>query len=257
MRTTILQRKSERRERITVCGLSNNHNHDLKNLFKGAAISASARRGPLHDFYVALLGKGMRPTMARLTLARKMAAITLTVWKTRSGFRPPTMSPPDDETQGNGNPTRAKPSRSNRGARLQRVGWMSRQKIFSASGRGRAFFLISFFIELIDRRRKQNRWWRLCIFAVTRVTAKPARSSLSSPDEQRFWHKVKTNGFYSWDDLGPVASNWITGLLGASGELYRYNCVGSVSSGTLGFVPEDAASGIPLVVGDNPGKWAA
>src|SRR5438874_13629133 len=69
------------RERITVRGLSDNHNHDLKHLFKSAAISASNRPGPLRDFYVALLEKGMRPTMARLTLARKMAAITLTIWK--------------------------------------------------------------------------------------------------------------------------------------------------------------------------------
>jgi len=69
------------RERMTVRGLSDNHNHDLKNIFKGAAISASTRPGPLHDFYAALLAKGMRPTMARLTLARKMATITLTIWK--------------------------------------------------------------------------------------------------------------------------------------------------------------------------------
>jgi transposase len=66
------------RERITVRGLSDNHNKDVKNLFKGAAISASTRPGPLHDFYVALVAKGTRPTMARLTLARKMATITLT-----------------------------------------------------------------------------------------------------------------------------------------------------------------------------------
>ena len=65
----------------TVLGLNDNHNHDLKNLFKGAAISASTRPGPLYDFYVALLEKGMRPTMARLTLARKIATITLTMWK--------------------------------------------------------------------------------------------------------------------------------------------------------------------------------
>jgi transposase len=54
------------RERITVRGLNNNHNKDLKNLFKGAAISASTRPGPLRDFYVARVEKGMRPTMARL-----------------------------------------------------------------------------------------------------------------------------------------------------------------------------------------------
>jgi len=69
------------RERMTVRGLSDNHNHDLKNLFKGAAISASTHPGPLYDFYVALVEKGMRPTMARLTLARKIATISLTIWK--------------------------------------------------------------------------------------------------------------------------------------------------------------------------------
>jgi len=74
------------RERITVRGLNGNHNHDLKNLFKGAALSASTRPGPLYDFYVALLEKGMRPTMARLTLARTIAAISLTIWKKGVAF---------------------------------------------------------------------------------------------------------------------------------------------------------------------------
>jgi transposase len=68
------------RERLTVLGRNDNHNHDLKNLFKGAALSASTRPGPLYDFYVGLLQKGMRPTMARLTLARKIATITLTMF---------------------------------------------------------------------------------------------------------------------------------------------------------------------------------
>src|SRR5271154_3065209 len=74
------------RERMTVRGLSNNHNPEVKNLFKGAAISASTHPGPLYDFYVALLKKGMRPTMARLTLARKIASITLTIWKKGADF---------------------------------------------------------------------------------------------------------------------------------------------------------------------------
>jgi transposase len=69
------------RERISVRGLSDNYNRELKNLFKSTAISASTRPGPLRDFYLGLLAKGMRPTMARLTLARKIAAITLTIWK--------------------------------------------------------------------------------------------------------------------------------------------------------------------------------
>jgi len=76
------------RERITVRGLNDNHNPDLKSLFKSAAISASTRPGPLRDFYVALLDKGLRPTMARLTLARKIATITLTLWKKGVNFDP-------------------------------------------------------------------------------------------------------------------------------------------------------------------------
>jgi transposase len=76
------------RERITVRGLNRNHNHDLKNLLKGAAISAIERPGPLQDFYAALVAKGMRPSMARLTLARKIAAITLVIWKKGVSFDP-------------------------------------------------------------------------------------------------------------------------------------------------------------------------
>jgi ketol-acid reductoisomerase len=55
-------------------------------LFKGAAIQAATREGPLWEFYEALVAKGMRPEMARLTLARKIAAITLTVWRKGVAF---------------------------------------------------------------------------------------------------------------------------------------------------------------------------
>jgi transposase len=66
---------------VSIRGLNRNHNHDLKNLYKGAATVAAAKAGPFQDFYDARVAKGMRPEMARLTLARKMAAITLIVWK--------------------------------------------------------------------------------------------------------------------------------------------------------------------------------
>jgi transposase len=72
----------ERRHKpALVRGLNWNHNHELKNLFKGAATTASACQGVLREFYLGLLAKGMRPEMARLTLARKIAAITLKIWK--------------------------------------------------------------------------------------------------------------------------------------------------------------------------------
>jgi transposase len=66
---------------LSIRGLNTNHNHDLKNLFKGAAVIAAHKPGPFREFYAALLAKGIRPEMARLTLARKIAAITLHVWK--------------------------------------------------------------------------------------------------------------------------------------------------------------------------------
>ena len=69
-------------------GLNHNHNHDVKNLLKGAAISAIERPGPLQDFYAGLVEKGIRPSMARLTLARKIAAITLIMWKKGVSFDP-------------------------------------------------------------------------------------------------------------------------------------------------------------------------
>ncbi len=69
-------------------GLKENHNHDLKWLFKSMAQAASMTAGPLQDYYQGLLQKGIRPAMARLTLARKIAAIILVLWKKGASFDP-------------------------------------------------------------------------------------------------------------------------------------------------------------------------
>ena len=74
------------KKRATPRGLNENHNHDLKNVFKSAATRASTSAGPFQDFYTGLLAKSMKPSMARLTLARKIAAITLVVWKKGARF---------------------------------------------------------------------------------------------------------------------------------------------------------------------------
>jgi len=74
------------KKQISIRGLNKDHNHDLKGLFKGAATTASVRPGPLQDFYERSLAKGIKPTMVRLTLARKIAAITLTLWKKGENF---------------------------------------------------------------------------------------------------------------------------------------------------------------------------
>ena len=67
-------------------GLNQNHNHEMKEIFKSTALSASRCTGPLQEFYAGLLAKGMKPDMARLTLARKIAAITFTLWKRGGHF---------------------------------------------------------------------------------------------------------------------------------------------------------------------------
>ena len=69
-----------------VRGLDRAHNHHLKYLFKSAAIQASTTKGPFREFYEALVAKGMRPEMARLTLARKIATISWMVWRKGNAF---------------------------------------------------------------------------------------------------------------------------------------------------------------------------
>jgi transposase len=74
------------KKQSSIRGLNRNCNHDLKNLFKSAAMVASSKPGPFQEFYAALLTKGLRPEMARLTLARKIATIVLIVWKRGACF---------------------------------------------------------------------------------------------------------------------------------------------------------------------------
>jgi len=74
------------RKPALVLGLNANHNHTLKGLFKDAAASALAHPGPFKDFYATGVAQGMKPELARLTLARKIAAMVLTLWKKGEGF---------------------------------------------------------------------------------------------------------------------------------------------------------------------------
>jgi transposase len=67
-------------------GLNQNHNRAIKNIFKGAATAAAARPGPLENFYHGMLERGMKPELARVTLARKLAALMLRIWKTGEHF---------------------------------------------------------------------------------------------------------------------------------------------------------------------------
>ena len=61
--------------------LNRNHNRVVKDVFKGAATAAATRPGALQDWYEGMLRRGMREELARVTLARKLAALTLRLWK--------------------------------------------------------------------------------------------------------------------------------------------------------------------------------
>ena len=69
-------------------GLNRNHNRLLKDVFKGAATAATARPGPLQDYYHGMLARGMREELARVTLTRKLAALTLRLWKKGERYDP-------------------------------------------------------------------------------------------------------------------------------------------------------------------------
>lgn len=78
----MVEGRAVRRRRAPMTrGLNRNHNRVLKDVFKGAANAAAAAPGPLQDFYQGMIERGMREEMAKLTLARKIAAITLRLWK--------------------------------------------------------------------------------------------------------------------------------------------------------------------------------
>jgi hypothetical protein len=81
-------RPVRRRRAPMTRGLNRNHNRVLKDVFKGAATAATGRPGPLQDFYKGMIARGMREELARVTLTRKLAALTLRLWKTGERYDP-------------------------------------------------------------------------------------------------------------------------------------------------------------------------
>jgi len=81
-------RPVRRRRAPRTRGLNRNHNRVVKDVFKGAATAATARPGPLQDFYQGMVARGMREELARVTLTRKLAALTLRLWKKGATYDP-------------------------------------------------------------------------------------------------------------------------------------------------------------------------
>lgn len=75
-------------------GLNRNYNRRLKRIFKSAALTGSTK-APFKFYYQGLLQRGLSPELAQVTLARKIAAITLTLWKKGERFDPERLVKPD------------------------------------------------------------------------------------------------------------------------------------------------------------------
>ncbi len=71
-------------------GLNFNHNRMLKAIFKGAATTVIAHAGPnpLRAGYDRQLENGTKPNLAKLTVARSIAAIVLAMWKAEEAYDP-------------------------------------------------------------------------------------------------------------------------------------------------------------------------
>ena len=71
-------------------GLNLNHNHTLKNIFKGAAttVITQLETEPLRQDYQRLIAAGTKPNLAKLAIARKLAAIALSMWKSNERYDP-------------------------------------------------------------------------------------------------------------------------------------------------------------------------
>ena len=92
---TIVAGQPMRRRRAPLTrGLNRNHNRIVKEVFKSAATAATARPGPLQEFYAGLIARGLRPELARVTLTRKLAALTLRLWKTGERYDPTQLTTP-------------------------------------------------------------------------------------------------------------------------------------------------------------------
>jgi transposase len=71
-------------------GLNRNRHPELKAIFKGAATTVIQQmpNHPLHQDFQRMTDAGIKPNLAKLTLARRIAAATLAMWKNQEDYNP-------------------------------------------------------------------------------------------------------------------------------------------------------------------------
>jgi transposase len=79
-----------RRDVAHTAGLNRNRQPQLKAIFKGAAstIISKMPEHPLHLDYQRLIASGTKPNLAKVTIARRVAAIVLAMWKHEEVYDP-------------------------------------------------------------------------------------------------------------------------------------------------------------------------
>jgi len=80
----------EKVDQQTTRGLTKSFNRMLKDVFKGAAMTVIQQGGeePLYLEYLRQMQGGTKPNLAKLTLARKIASISLAMWKQQEEYDP-------------------------------------------------------------------------------------------------------------------------------------------------------------------------
>ncbi len=71
-------------------GLNRNRNGTLKDVFKGAAhlVATTMTSHPFHADYQRLLEGGLKPNLATVTIARRISAAVLAMWKHEEAYNP-------------------------------------------------------------------------------------------------------------------------------------------------------------------------
>ncbi len=87
----------ERVQSRSTRGLTRKRHPLLKAVFKGAATTVITQLpdDPLHGHYQRMIQKGIKPALARLTLARQIAATVLSMWKHQEVYDPKRNAPAD------------------------------------------------------------------------------------------------------------------------------------------------------------------
>ena len=85
----------ERAQNLSTRGLTRKRQPLLKAVFKGAAMTVITQLpdDPLHAHYQRMIEKGIKPALARLTLARRIAATVLSMWKHQEVYDPKRYAP--------------------------------------------------------------------------------------------------------------------------------------------------------------------